>query len=58
MVHAGIRPIHGDAKTNRPCSPVHSKTPATEDPGYGYVCQSFDCSGFYEVPGLKKSKAE
>lgn len=26
--------------------------------GYGYVCQTFDCSDFYEVPGLPKSKAE
>lgn len=58
LVPAGIRPVHGSMKANQPCSPVHSKGVAAQDSGYGYVCQSCDCSGFYEVPGLKKSKAE
>ena len=58
QVPAGIRPVHGSVKTNQPCSPVHNKGVPAEDPGYGDVCQSFDCSGFYEVPGLRKSKAE
>ena len=58
QVPAGIRPVPGNVKTNPPRSPVHNKGSPAEDLGYGYLCQSFDCSGFYEVPGLRKSKAE
>ncbi|KAL3158092.1 hypothetical protein ABBQ32_011696 [Trebouxia sp. C0010 RCD-2024] len=53
-----IRHVHGDMKASRPHSPMHSKGAPVQEQGYDYVCQSFDCSGFYEVPGLKKSKAE
>ena len=58
IVYIGLRHSHIDIKAKQPQSPVTVKSIQTQDPGYGYVCQSFDCSDFYEVPGLKKSKAE
>lgn len=57
-VFSGLRHVHADVKIKQPRSPVNGKCAPAQDADYGYVCQSFDCSDFYEVPGLKKSKAE
>ena len=55
---AGVRNIHADIRIKPSTQQRSDKHEPAQDQGYGYVCQTFDCSDFYEVPGLSKSKAE
>ncbi|DBA84294.1 TPA: hypothetical protein ACH3X2_006348 [Trebouxia sp. C0005] len=53
-----VRNIHADIRIKRSQQQRPDKHDPGQDQGYGYICQTFDCSDFYEVPGLSKSKAE
>lgn len=55
---AGVGSMYADKRVKLSQRQSPNQHGSDVNQGYGYVCQTFDCSDFYEVPGLSKSKAE
>ena len=55
---AGVGSMYADTRVKHSQRQSPNQRGPDVNQGYGYVCQTFDCSDFYEVPGLPKSKAE